>query len=547
MRLRVRLSSEQIGKAGAWTYASHAFRNAAIAFMNPRRRDRSCWVARHPALARDWIPEEFRGSDTNSCSQWLTAQLALIRKALALELGLSPTLGKNTLTAAIAAAWARLSRGERDSLRSSLLELQGLDPLWVLLPRTVLDQTIQDLAKTTNKAISDRVENKRRQAAGLKPLKAAGFPQFQKFTFANSIRFQIQAEKNDTYREAWARKELLIPGLGRLKVRESGYAWPQTPAKLVTLARSADGTWHASFVCRPGEARSARQRRLDKQGVTWRALPVNPLNGLPAIEAFDMNLAEKAVSNAHGNLGRQRYLKRCASQLRFLSKAVSRGQKGSNRNKKVKRKLGTLHVKVANQRKHDNRVAAQAVADRSAIVCAETLNLGAMLKKNRLAQSIADLGWGQFLEELERAMAARGHLLLYAGQFDPTTQTCPCCGFKNTQLKGLQALHIRSWDCPSCQTHHDRDIAAADNIQDFAIERFLESFTRAESVLETRHLHPELAGFIARGGMTAFRRVPRRESRQAHSLGFSMPVKRESTPLLTDPVWNRAVGEREEF
>ncbi len=152
-----------------------------------------------------------------------------------------------------------------------------------------------------------------------------------------------------------------------------------------------------------------------------------------------------------------------------------------------------------------------------------------MLKNKKLAQSISDLGWGQFLKELEQAMAARGHLLLYAGQFDPTTQTCPGCGFKNTSLKGTKALNIRSWDCPSCQLHHDRDEAAADNIQDFAIERFLESYsvTGGERVPGIEQLHPDLARFISRGGMTAFRRETARESRQVcKGLGFAVPGKR---------------------
>ena len=275
MRLRANLSSDQTRKVSAWIYAAHAFRNAAVAFLNARRGARAGWVVRHPALAREWIPEEFAGSDTNACSQWLTRQLEKTRNALALELCLSPGLGKKSLTAAQTAAWSWLSRGERDRLRSALLE-RGLDPLWVLLPRTVLDQTIQDLAKTTAKAISDRAENKRRKAVGLKPLRAAGFPQFQKFSYPNSLRFQIQAEKNAPYREAWARKELLIPGMGRLKIRESGYAWPATPPKLVTLARSADGSWHVSFVCAPGQARCARQRRLDKLGVAGKPCPSTP-------------------------------------------------------------------------------------------------------------------------------------------------------------------------------------------------------------------------------------------------------------------------------
>ena len=219
---------------------------------------------------------------------------------------------------------------------------------------------------------------------------------------------------------------------------------------------------------------------------------------------------------------------------------MSRGQPGSRRNHKAKRKLGALHVRIANHRLQENRAAAQAIANRSAIVCVETLKLGFMQKNSRLAQSIADLGWGQFLNELERAMAARGHLLLYAGQFDPTTQTCPACGVVNKALKGAKALTIRRWDCPHCHTHHDRDLAAADNIQDFAIERFLESFTGAESVPGNRPIHPELAAFISRGGMTAFQRGNSRERRQVQSLGLEVPVNRGSTPTPSVPVRNRS-------
>ena len=158
MRLRAKLSLDQTRKVSAWIYATHAFRNAAVAFLNARRESRAGWVARHPALARDWVPEDFAGSDTNACSKWLTGQLDRIRNALALELGApkgrgDKPLSSRALGSILTQHWARLSRGERDNLRSALLE-QGLDPLWVLLPRTVLDQTIQDLAKTTAKAIT---------------------------------------------------------------------------------------------------------------------------------------------------------------------------------------------------------------------------------------------------------------------------------------------------------------------------------------------------------------------------------------------------------
>ncbi len=68
-------------------------------------------------------------------------------------------------------------------------------------------------------------------------------------------------------------------------------------------------------------------------------------------------------------------------------------------------------------------------------------------------------------------------------------------------------------------THHDRDLAAADNIQ-----RFLEFFTGAESVPGNRPLHPELVAFISRGGMTAFQRGNSRERRQGQSQGSPLAV-----------------------
>ena len=533
MRLRVQLGKDQAGRASQWLYIRHDFRNHAVSFLTDRRRGRAGWLHRHPALARGGVIEDFAGNDADAASRWLTKRLEVTRAEVASVLELKG--GKQGITQRFSQIWANWSREERTAVRESF-EALDLHVLWLLLPRTILDQVLQDLKKTVNKAIKDRAENKQRKAQGLKPLQVAGFPVHQKWSFATSLRIQIIESRNQAFRDGWSAKQLVLPGLGRLKVREHGYAWPKATPGLITLARSAGNTWHVTFVCGPGDGRSSRRRRLDRESREWEPLPLGP-DGLPAIEAQDMSMADKAVSNVHGKLGRKRYLKECASRLRFRNKQLSRRKKGSGRWKKSVRKLGKLHTKVANERAHENRAAAQAVAARSAIVCAETLKLGFMLKNKKLAQSIADLGWGQYLDELAKAMAARGHLLIFAGQFDPTTQTCSCCGFQNKALKGVDALRIRSWDCPSCQSHHDRDDAAADNIQDFAIERFLESISSAgaEGVPGIHELHPELVAFISRGGMTAFRRETARESRQVRKgLGCAMPGKRGKPDRLID-------------
>lgn len=45
-------------------------------------------------------------------------------------------------------------------------------------------------------------------------------------------------------------------------------------------------------------------------------------------------------------------------------------------------------------------------------------------------------------------------------RFYPSSKTCSNCGFKIDELP----LNIRNWQCPNCNTIHDRDINASYNI-----------------------------------------------------------------------------------
>jgi putative transposase len=42
----------------------------------------------------------------------------------------------------------------------------------------------------------------------------------------------------------------------------------------------------------------------------------------------------------------------------------------------------------------------------------------------------------------------------------PSSKTCSACGYVLADL----SLKIRTWQCPSCGTRHDRDVNAAKNI-----------------------------------------------------------------------------------
>ena len=56
--------------------------------------------------------------------------------------------------------------------------------------------------------------------------------------------------------------------------------------------------------------------------------------------------------------------------------------------------------------------------------------------------------------------------LIKIDRFAPSSKTCGQCGYV---YKGLK-LSERSWICPECGTHHDRDFNAACNIKEFGLK-----------------------------------------------------------------------------
>jgi putative transposase len=55
-----------------------------------------------------------------------------------------------------------------------------------------------------------------------------------------------------------------------------------------------------------------------------------------------------------------------------------------------------------------------------------------------------------------------GKTYIEVGRFFPCSKTCNNC----LHQMGEMSLDVRSWQCPKCQTIHDRDINAATNIRD---------------------------------------------------------------------------------
>lgn len=481
IRLRVYPTRKQLRLAGNWMHLAHKFHNEAVAFLKTSRKQRWVWIQKHPALSRDWIPEEFAGSDTSAASKWLTGRLKKARAILEAHGGVQ--CPKNSIGLAV----HHLSSGE----------IREIEDAWLLgIPRTCLDQVLQDMKKTVSKAISDRQK---------KSKKSAGFPDFHRWQHSQSVRFQVNPEKHNDLKNHWDIGEPYIPGLGRLKFRDN-LDLPKTTPGMITLSRNAANQYHISFLCAPGEGTSASW--------TQQALPLDA-QGLPKTNGFDLSLSHVAVDTDGKKLGRKNYLKRCKNKLKKASQGLSRKKHGSGHWKKQARQVGKLHVAVANEREHDLRAHAKEVVKYTAIICMEdNWAIAFLLQNHCLSASAQDAGLGMFRRFVNEEAAKLGHLVLKCERFDASSKTCSACGHIYKEL----TLAERTWTCAMCHALHDRDENAAVNIRVMALKKAIADLSSAPEmgaqVLSSHRLHPDLEASIARGDLTALLELFSRESHQ---------------------------------
>ena len=153
--------------------------------------------------------------------------------------------------------------------------------------------------------------------------------------------------------------------------------------------------------------------------------------------------------------------------LRKIKKAnrrLSKAKKDSNRRKKRKLRLAKLHAKVKDQRTDFlHKLTTRLVRENQALAI-EDLNVAGLVKNRKLSRAISDAGWAKFKTMLAAKCDKYGRDLTIVDRWYPSSQICSCCG----KSGGKKELDVREWTCLYCNTTHDRDLNAAENLNRWA-------------------------------------------------------------------------------
>jgi putative transposase len=174
----------------------------------------------------------------------------------------------------------------------------------------------------------------------------------------------------------------------------------------------------------------------------------------------DLGLKSFVVLSNGEDIGNPKFFCKDEKKLAKAQRRHAKKKRGSKNRAKARKQVARMHARIADRRRDFLHKLSTRLIRENQTICVESLHVKNMVKNPKLSKAISDVGWSEFVSQLEYKAQWYGRNLVQIDKWYPSSKRCFDCGHILDSL----TLEIREWTCPGCGVHHDRDINAAKNI-----------------------------------------------------------------------------------
>jgi putative transposase len=242
----------------------------------------------------------------------------------------------------------------------------------------------------------------------------------------------------------------------------NAFTWKGQALTLAKMAAPLSIVWHRRLPdgCKPSSVTITKDEAERYFVSILVEEDIKPLEVTPKMVGLDLGLKSMVITSDGHTYGNPKFFAKDEKKLAKAQRRHAKKKKGSKNRAKARLKVARVHKKMADRRRDYQHQLSTRIIRENQVVCVESLQVKNMVKNHCLAKAISDVGWSEFVRQLEYKAAWSGRNLVKIDKWYPSSKRCSDCGHMLDSL----TLDVRVWTCPECGVVHDRDSNAAQNI-----------------------------------------------------------------------------------
>jgi putative transposase len=242
----------------------------------------------------------------------------------------------------------------------------------------------------------------------------------------------------------------------------NAFAWKDQALTLAKMDAPLSIVWHRPLPdgCKPSSVTITKDEAERYFVSILVEEDIKPLEVTPKTVGLDLGLKSMVITSDGYTYGNPKFFAKDEKKLAQAQRRHAKKKKGSKSRVKARLKVARVQKKIADRRRDSQHQLSTRIIRENQVVCVESLQVKNMVKNHCLAKAISEVGWSEFVRQLEYKATWYGRTLVKIDKWYPSSKRCFACGHMLDSL----TLDVRVWTCPECGVVHDRDLNAAQNI-----------------------------------------------------------------------------------